>query len=293
MVNNPNLFVGVSGGRTSMLMAKMIFDHFSDKFNIVFSFQNTSREKEETLIFLDNASKIWGLPIVWLEAVINPEKGGGTTHRVVTFETALRKGELFEELIKKYGIPNGVFKHCTRELKSAPARSYAKELWSGENYITAIGYRADEPRRAKPEKAAKLNQWYPMAEWGFRKADVAYFFNRNTFDLGLLDAEGNCKVCFKKADAKILYQISTDPDCTIFIRAMEQKYAMHKAGRDNPEYPPPYTFFRGGRTLDEVIADYPEFDPKSLADASLDETGVNFDLWEQDECGDSCEPFSE
>jgi hypothetical protein len=60
----------------------------------------------------------------------------------------------------------------------------------------------------------------------------------------------------------------------------------------------PFRFFRHNRTLQEVIDQYPELKDKSLEelknmlnDKSLSEDGANFDLYEQEECADSCEPF--
>jgi hypothetical protein len=60
----------------------------------------------------------------------------------VSFDTASRNGEPFEEVIKKYGLPGaGGYMHCTRELKANPIRDYAMSL--GEHQM-AIGIRVDE-----------------------------------------------------------------------------------------------------------------------------------------------------
>jgi len=44
---------------------------------------------------------------------------------LVTFETASRNGEPFEEMIQKYGITNMQSPQCTRNLKGLPRPSTA------------------------------------------------------------------------------------------------------------------------------------------------------------------------
>jgi 3'-phosphoadenosine 5'-phosphosulfate sulfotransferase (PAPS reductase)/FAD synthetase len=288
------LLVSTSGGRTSALMAYLLWMKHREDFDMEFVFANTSREKEETLVFVDNISKKFGIPITWVEAVVNKGIRKGTTHKVVDFNSAQRDGSVFEEVIKKYGIPNASFLHCTRELKTAPIRSYLKSKGWGDfkKYTTAIGYRKDEPKRANLLKAQKLHQWYPLWEWGIKKSDVAAFWNNQSFDLGLIDADGNCKKCYKKSDAKILHQVRTEPDDN-WIGMMEFKYQYHKAGREGVQ--PPYFFFRHRRTLNDIIDQYKDFDVKPLNDKSLNAEGseYDFDLNEQEDCYESCEPFNE
>lgn len=312
--------VSVSGGRTSAMMAKLLKDkerliredvflagwyiytkYVNEHSEYVFAFANTSREKEETLIFVDNIEKHFGIKIHWVEACVNKKKNSGTRHRITSFEKAFRNGEVFESVIAKYGIPNAVFLHCTRELKTAPIRSLMASIGWGtwEDYKTIIGYRRDEPKRATTEKAIALNQWYPLDEWGIRKPDVAYYWNRQQFDLGLIDADGNCKNCHKKSDAKILYQNATNPQDTVWIRDMQNEYSMFNGGRNNSACKPPYYFFRHNRTIDDIINQYPEISNNIEAltilvnDRSLKEFGADFDLHEQEDCGDSCEAFGE
>lgn len=164
-----------------------------------FVFANTGREKEETLLYVHNITKYWGIPITWVEAVVHKGRKG-CTRKVVIYDTACRDGSVFEEVIKKYGIPNSVFLHCTRELKTNPTRSYIRSIGWGnyKNYLTAIGFRADEQGRIKPEKAAKEKQIYPLNDWGIKKPDVAVFAKKQLFDLNLADYDGNCKKCYKK-----------------------------------------------------------------------------------------------
>ena len=64
-------------------------------------FANTGCEHEKTLEFIHAFETNFNVPVVWLEAVVNPEKGVGTRHKVVDFQTAARNGEPYEAVIKK------------------------------------------------------------------------------------------------------------------------------------------------------------------------------------------------
>ena len=195
------LLISVSSGRTSGLMAKLLFDRFKNEYEMIFVFANTSREKEETLEFVRDLELYFGIPIVWVEAVVHYGARKGCTHAITNFKDADRSGIVFENVIKKYGIPNTQFLHCTRELKTNPIRSYAKSLgWgSHKKYTTTIGFRFDEPKRIDLVKANREKQYYPLWEWKITKPDVLAFWNRQVFDLKLKgEHQGNCKMCYKK-----------------------------------------------------------------------------------------------
>lgn len=319
--------MSISGGRSSAMLAKLLIDsqklkeveniipvendysiryhtYENDVAEYIFGFGNTSREKEATLIFMRDIEQNFGIKVFWVEAVVHFGIVKGCTHKRVNFDTACRDGDVFEEVIKKYGIPNKSFPHCTRELKTNPIRSFLRSIeWgSWKDYKTIIGYRKDEPKRATVEKAEKLNQWYPLYEWGIKKPDVAYFWNRQPFDLGIeVDADGNCEDCHKKSDIKIIYQVKSSPDGSKWIVRMQEKYSnFTPITRDKSVSKPPYNFFRHNRSLQDIIDEYPELKDKSieeivvmLNDKSLNEDGSNYDLLEQEDCAESCEAFGD
>lgn len=270
------LLVSVSGGRTSALMAYMLYTRFWNKgvYDIIFVFANTSREKEETLEFVRDLEINYGIPIVWVEAMVHHAQRKASTHKIVNFGVAKRKGEVFEEVIKKYGIPCVKFLHCTRELKSNPIKSYAKSIgW--KDYELAIGYRKDEPKRVNLVKAKAQRQWYPLWEWGIKKTDVANFWNSQPFDLGLTEEwQGNCKLCYKKSKRKLIIQIQAEPESAEWVVEMESRYEDSKEGKIQ-------RFFRGGDSIHDLI---------ELSSEPLPEE-PDYDLDEQEDCAESCEPF--
>lgn len=201
-----NLLVSASGGRTSMMMMKLLNDKYSDTKNILNIFANTGAEDERTLDFVDRCSKEWGIPIVWVEADVQ-EKGTGTKHKIVSFETASRKGEPFYDVCAKYGLPNPAYNHCNREMKLAPIHSYAMEYFKSkikfENYQTAIGIRVDEIDRMIIDRE-KFNFIYPLiSDFRLTKAHVFEFWESQCFDLQVPEHFGNCVTCFKKSDRKL------------------------------------------------------------------------------------------
>lgn len=168
-----NLLVCRSGGRTSEYMYKRLLAEYSDKYNIVGIFANTGWEHHKTLEFVNNNdienAKLYGAKSIWVEAVVHAGRVA-CTHKVVTYETASRDREPMIEVVKKYGLPNAAYPHCTRELKEAPIHDYAKNIlgWSNKkegdnNYNTALGIRIDEPVRvAGNENIALLKMASPL-----------------------------------------------------------------------------------------------------------------------------------
>lgn len=200
------LVVNFSGGRTSAYMCHKLISERPD-LEMCFVFANTGKEREETLQFVHQCDNHFNLNLTWLEAEIVDGKGNGTTYKIVDFETASRKGEPFKAMIEKYGLPNKDYPHCTRELKLRPITKFANEI-IGDNWQHAIGIRADEPARQKPDpkKVYPLVEWWPTWEIMVRS-----FWAGMPFDLELKDYEGNCDLCWKKSLRKRLTIIKENP----------------------------------------------------------------------------------
>ncbi|MGL4575138.1 MAG: phosphoadenosine phosphosulfate reductase family protein, partial [Burkholderiaceae bacterium] len=219
--------ISFSGGRTSAYMLwRVIQSNGELPDNCLTVFANTGKEVEGTLEFVRECSLRWSIPIVWLEYTA----GGGV--RVVDFETASRKGEPFEALIKKRKyLPNPVERFCTAELKILTTVRYLLSLgW--EEWDNLIGMRADEPDRvakirASPSGGTKgLERHVPLAEAGISVQDVLKFWRSQEFDLGLpvingKAMHGNCDLCFLKPPAQRLSLIRENPSIAAWWIAQE------------------------------------------------------------------------
>lgn len=218
--------ISFSGGRTSAYMLRRILDAFGGTLpaDVVVCFANTGKEREETLQFVKDCGDRWGVEIVWLEHCF---VDGERSYKQVSFETASRKGEPFEELIraKKY-LPNPVARFCTADLKIRTINRYLREGLGWDEYTTAVGIRADEPRRlAKLAKLAKSHERgekiAPLGSAGITEQEVLAYWRSQSFDLRLKSYEGNCDLCFLKGAGKLLRIISENPSCADWWIAME------------------------------------------------------------------------
>ena len=188
--------ISFSGGKTSAYMTKMLLDHFRKHEpwrEIVVTFANTGQEHEETLKFVDRCDKAFGFRVVWLEAVVDPRKGKGIRHKVVSFETAARNGEPFEAYIAKHGIPNRMYNQCTSRLKTEPMESYRKAIgWKKGTYSTAIGIRTDEMDRVSLTGMVRWDLFYPCVDAGVSKDMVREWWATQEFNLNIPEHLGNC-----------------------------------------------------------------------------------------------------
>jgi hypothetical protein len=219
-----------SGGRTSAFLSKFVKEYPKFK-NAIFIFANTGKEREETLIFADKCDKEFNLNLIWLECKINHEKGKGTGYKIVDFETASRNGEPFEEMLKKYPLPNNKASNCTRELKQNPINAYLRENFKGQKIVRIVGIRADEQHR-KSINAEKENIIYPLIDiMPVSSKFIRNWWEKQSFDLGLKDYEGNCDLCFKKSLKKRLTIINENPNVANWWLEMEQKYSSEEIPR--------------------------------------------------------------
>lgn len=219
---NEPVHVAFSGGRSSGFMLKQILDAGLPDGSVII-FCNTGKEEEATLEFVRNCGLNWNVPIVWLEYAL--DENGKAGFKIVNFETASRNGEPFEAVIRKRNyLPNPVTRFCTIEMKIRVAAKYCKSIGMdvGENDCI-VGFRADEPRRvAKLLDKARA----PMFLAGHTKEDVALFWKRSDFDLGLASINGvtkagNCDLCFLKGARQVYSLIAEKPDRAIWWAKME------------------------------------------------------------------------
>jgi 3'-phosphoadenosine 5'-phosphosulfate sulfotransferase (PAPS reductase)/FAD synthetase len=219
--------ISFSGGRTSAYMLWRVLQSNGGKLpdEAIVCFQNTGKEREETLEFVRDCSKNWDVPIIWLEFADNEAQ-----FKVVDFDSASRNGEPFEALIRKRKyLPNPMVRFCTVELKVRTGHRYLKSIgWT--EWDSMLGIRADEERRL-----AKIgNQDYgkheekvaPLGKAGITKGDVGQFWREQSFDLMLPNVNGetpwgNCDLCFLKSGAKVASLIAQEPERALWWARME------------------------------------------------------------------------
>lgn len=248
------LLVSFSGGETSAYMAWWINKHWRDKYNIIYVFANTGEEHEETLKFVHRCEKYFGIDVNWVESVFKG-KGSGTKHKLVDFETASRNGEPFEEMIKKYGIPNTSYSHCTRELKLQPINHFAKAVVGWKDYLTAVGIRNDEIDRVRP-KHKELGLIYPLVtNRPMTKQKVNFWWSQQPFRLNLKGYQGNCKVCWKKSDKKLWSIARENQDWFDNFKKWEEKYGDFYPDSQNRPKDQPIRFFRNHKTVNDIVSE--------------------------------------
>jgi 3'-phosphoadenosine 5'-phosphosulfate sulfotransferase (PAPS reductase)/FAD synthetase/uncharacterized short protein YbdD (DUF466 family) len=255
----PVYFISYSGGQTSAYMVDKLLLDYGHLYTFVVTFANTGQEHDKTLEFVHQCDLRWGGIVVWLEAVVTPEKGEGTRYTIVTYDTATRRGDVgddtpFAQVIRKYGLPGpSTPQICTRELKGAVMGSYRRDFEAvhGKKCWNAIGMRADEQKRLMKDKdRQRFRVVYPLADWfPVEKQDVLDYWDEQDFKLMIPEHLGNCVSCWKKSDAKHVRIIHAHPEYYNFFEKMEKE---HPQTNNKPGYAD-RRFFRNSRTVGDMF----------------------------------------
>lgn len=196
-----NVQIAFSGGRTSAFMLHQILQANGDlPGRVQVTFQNTGREMPQTLDFVAEVGRRWGVMVTWLEY-----RAAMPLFEVVGYQGASRQGEPFDQLLlKKRALPNQHKKWCSAELKAKTAKRYLRSLgW--RSWTSAIGFRADEGHRV-PFACNRSVPWHPLRAANVSRHQVVEFWRRQPFDLALPSVRGktiggNCDGCFLKSEA--------------------------------------------------------------------------------------------
>lgn len=220
IIDEPTV-ISFSGGRTSAYMLWRVLQahNMSLPEEAIVCFANTGKEHPLTLEFVHDCEKNWNVEIHWLEYTSEEPR-----FKRVTYETASRNGEPFEQLIKKKNyLPNPVTRFCTVEMKIRTIHKYLKSLgWKHNENMDWVGIRADERRRA----AKIARDRTPLVTAGITAQDVGEFWANNSFDLRLPNnggktMHGNCDLCMLKPAAQILSLIREEPARAVWWAKME------------------------------------------------------------------------
>lgn len=242
--------VAFSGGRTSGYMLYHILQAHDAagqaRPHVVFN--NTGKERPETLDFVEECSRHWNVPIVWLEY----RWVGSHAYAIVSYWTASRNGEPFNQAITSRDnargdglgyLPNRVARYCTSEMKVKTMWRWAKDQPFGGDYTKAVGLRFDEPKRVKRMRAnvgdnrisEKLE--LPLADAKVSLPDVMAFWAAQDFDLALKPHEGNCDLCFLKRKGDLLEIMRRRPDLAEWWIEQERGgQRLFRSTQDRPRY---------------------------------------------------------
>lgn len=287
--NNKNIFCSVSAGYSSVMMAIMLPKWYPDH-NIIYAMANTSKERKESLEFMHKCDMYFNLNLTWLEAEFH-SKGIGVTPKIIKYQNLKRKGEVFEQGIKKLGIPSKVNKWCNRDMKLEILRKYADSIFGKNNYSVAVGIRVDEIDRIRKDYKEN-NVFYPLIDYKIGSRERNKFWKEQPFNISIPAFKGNCDLCFAKSNRKLITIIKEEPDKALWWDSMIKKY-----GQITIEGKPSYndllkennimTFYRNYNTIEDLVkmSERPFY---KATDEYIYENNL-FDA--EDECGSGCSVF--
>lgn len=303
-MDKKKLLVSFSGGETSAFMAFYLWTKKRDEFEMVFVFANTGQENEETLEFVEACQKHWGFPLYWIEGMHFKEYGKGAGFKLVDFDSASRNGEPFESYVSVYGLPNTANPQCTRELKGAPIKAFARDFLKWTGYYTAIGIRADEVDRISKDARNKRFLYPLISMIPTTKLEINTFWDSMYFRLKLKGYQGNCKWCWKKSKNKLLKLAQENPAIFEFPNYLEETYGnffpeqrIKKYLEEGKTIPKNIKMFRGHLSAADVLREASTLPPIEIVD---DSARINPNLYITIDPenldlvgGDSCEVWAE
>jgi hypothetical protein len=288
-----NIFCSVSAGYSSVMMAIMLPTYYPDH-NIIYAMANTSKERSESLHFMSECDKYYGFDMAWIEADFH-ENGVGVTPNIVTYESLKINGEIFEEGIKKLGIPSKMNKWCNRDMKLEPLRKYADNIFGKDNYSIAVGLRIDEMDRVRKDFLTN-NVFYPLMDNNIDSKARNKFWKDQPIQITIPAFKGNCDLCFQKSNRKLTTILKEEPKVGDWWGRMVEEYG-DKPKPTSKSYTDilnklldedkKMTFYRGYNSVKDLV----KMAQKPFSKAT-DEYVYENDLMDsEDECGSGCSVF--
>ncbi|MDC7825301.1 hypothetical protein PQS90_09075 [Pseudomonas sp. BLCC-B13] len=247
--------IGLSGGRTSGYLTHRILEAHGGTLpaDVHVFFQNTGKEVEQTLRFVQEMSERWAFPVVWMEwcrEYGQPEDA--PWYRLVDFHTASRHGEPFDMMLDYYAryrleekqlppvLPNFSNNMCTAYLKIKIGEKHMRSM-GYEHLDCVVGIRYDEPGRyhrmmaANERGGTRWENYTPLYLDGVTKEQVAELWSQQPFDLGIHSDMGNCDLCWKKSEDKLYRSIIEDPSRVLWWSGTEERFGQ-VFRQDRPKY---------------------------------------------------------
>lgn len=235
--------VSFSGGRTSAYLADLMRQRDPDT---RFVFMDTGAEHPKTYDFVRDAVKHWGIDLVCLRVVVNPELGKGNSYRIVTLDEIGPDLTPWVDMLRKYGTPYVGGEFCTDRMKLGPFKKYCDEHIGKKAYHTWIGIRADEPKRLTPRE--RTSYLADISDIG--KQGVIDWWSQQAFDLQIPEHLGNCVFCIKKSIQKVALAAKDEPELARqfwdILTADDVRMMETRCGTD-------LVMYRGKNTFDGII----------------------------------------
>jgi hypothetical protein len=231
-----NLMVTVSGGRSSAIMAKHIFENEKySEYKKVFVFCNTGMERYETIEFLKNIEKYWKIPLIKIEGIYSKDLGTGIKYKIVDYDNLNMNALPFSEMIEHKnkgifdGLPNQNAPYCSENLKTIPAKKLCDDIFGVNNYKIAIGFRKEDmPKRISwaeiKEQKQKIFPLLTDFETPISQLDLNKLWKKEKFKLELHGKFGNCELCWKKSDNNLIENIIFGTRFIDWFKNQEEKY---------------------------------------------------------------------
>lgn len=268
--------VSFSGGRTSAYLVNVIEETRKSKdWNVTYVFMDTGAEHPATYDFIRNVVDYFGIELVTLKCVINPELGKGTTYRVVSIDDIGYDLTVFTNMVNKYGnpyIPGGNF--CTDQLKSITYRKWVDDHFKGEEITSWIGIRIDEKRRLKK----KPNVRYLAELSAMEKPDIIGWWKEMPFDLETPEHMGNCMFCIHKQPSKLALGARDMP------KHAEEWMKMAESARVTKPDLPAGNMYRHKKSLRQIVATFSDIETEVLR-KNIEMRGG----YDTEACTESCE----
>lgn len=267
--------VTVSGGRSSAMMARHIqtSEKYKD-FDKVYIFANTGQERLETIYFLKNIVKHWGIDLKIVEAIGSDIMGVGINYKLVDFDSLSMDSEPFEAVVRHKnkgifdGLPNQESPYCSEGLKTIPCKKLCDEIFGVNNYVKAIGYRLEDmPRRITFAEAKEdKSRIFPLLtdfEAPVGNLELNRWWNKQPFKLSIHGKLGNCELCWKKSDKTLIDNIRYGSGSVEWWQKKEIEYGN--------------TAFRGRKSINDLIKmSQQPFTPELAFDTEIDGCVCNF-----------------
>lgn len=297
-MNITNHVVNFSGGRTSAYMVWLFEQRKkTENINVEYIYCDTGAEHPLTYKFINDVVNHWGIELTCLRAKVSEEYGVGTTYSVIKLSDCKQDLVPFKDVCEVYSTPSYTFGHCTREMKSIPAKKYCKEKY-GKNYLNWLGIRADEPRRLnivdkqidmfalkKKIDRSRANIRYLASITDFEKVDVLDFWSKMPFDLELDEHLGNCVFCVKKGVNKVALAAMDESEMAgAFINMIASDSIQSRPGSPLGKE----IMYRNKLSLNGIIDTYKDFERDEIANTIRSMKQFNAGA-----CSESCEAIED